>query len=245
MSIDASDRAALLGTENLQVQVERILKQQPDGRDSLSHLREIYRDLSEGRFRSLVYSMQAKGHVRLEDGDVVLVRESVPRGYVADKVWKAMKMLGVFTCSDVANLLPDARPSVIRGFLTRWEKDGSIVRIESSGEETWSVAKRRILRPRFKVERGRDESMSAVIIAGAMSAVDSFGRRMWTVEMLAEALGDPQALSLPFLEHLLHSWEAMGAIRRIGDDGRRRRYSTDRERFRRLVMKGGQNGGKR
>ena len=204
MSIDASDRAALLGTESLQVQVERILKQQPDGRDSLSHLREIYRDLSEGRFRSLVYSMQANGHVRLEDDVVVLVRESVPRGYVADKVWKAMKMLGVFTCSDVANVLPDARPSVIRGFLTRWEKDGSIVRIESCGEETWRVEKRRILRPRFKVERG-----------------------------------------LPFLEHLLRNWEAMGAIRRIGDDGRRRMYSTDRERFRRLVMKGGRDGGKR
>ena len=65
------------------------------------------------------------------------------------------------------------------------------------------------------------------------------------MEMLAEALGDPQSLSLPFLEHLLRSWEAMGAIRRIGDDGRRRMYSTDRERFRRLVMKGGRDGGKR
>ena len=65
MTISASDRAYLLGSKSYMVQIQRILKQQLDQTMDLDQLRSFYHDLSEGRFRSTIYSMSAKGIISL------------------------------------------------------------------------------------------------------------------------------------------------------------------------------------
>ena len=92
MNISEKDRAFLLGTDSFMVQIQRILKQWPDMTMQLAELRSFYPDLSEGRFRSTVYSMQAKGIVKIEDNLISLLKESKVNGEVASKVWNGAAM---------------------------------------------------------------------------------------------------------------------------------------------------------
>ncbi len=244
MNISEKDRAFLLGTDSFMVQIQRILKQWPDMTMQLAELRSFYPDLSEGRFRSTVYSMQAKGIVKIEDNLISLLKESKVNGEVASKVWKAMKMKGCFTLREIVEILPDILPSSIRGFITKWEQMGALTRIIAiDGEDcVWSVDQKRKQRPKFKCSkpvRKPKESATGLIVAKVLEVLDTYDEKPFTPSKLFQDLGEDIG-SNSFVQHLLTSWQKMGLIKLKSYDGEEYVYKVNRT----LVNKIGWGDGK-
>ena len=244
MKISKEDRAFLLDSDKPSVQIQRILKQYPGMTMTLSELRGFYQDLSEGRFRSTVYSMRANGIVRLEDDLITLVRETKAGGDTAAKVWKAMKIKGSFTLCELVDILPGILPSSIKKFITLWEHMGALTRNVATGGENciWSVDPRRKKRPvqkRADPEKKQDDSLTGMMVRKVVEVIDSYGSALFTPSQLRKDLGDEMSDSR-FVQHLLSSWQKMGLIKLKSYDGEEYVFKVNRT----LVNKIGWGGGK-
>ena len=245
MNISKEDRAFLLDSDRHSVQIQRILKQYPDMTMTMTELRGFYRDLSEGRFRSTVYSMQAKGIVRIEDDLITLVRETKTGGDTAAKVWKAMRIKGSFTLCELVDILPGILPSSIKKFITLWEHMGALTRNVGTESENciWNIDPRRKKRPvqkRARPEKKKqDDSAIGLSVRKVIDVIDSYGSDHFTPSQLRKDLGDDMSDS-PFVQHLLSSWQKMGLIKLKSYDGEEYVFRVNRT----LVNKTGWGGGK-
>ena len=244
MKISKEDRAFLLGSDRYSVQIQRILKQYPAMTMTLSELRSFYQDLSEGRFRSTVYSMRANGIVRIEDDLITLLRETKAGGDTAAKVWKAMKIKGSFTLCELVDILPGILPSSVKNFITLWEHMGAITRnVETGGENCiWSVnpwRKKRPVQKRAAPEKKQDDSLTGKMVRKVVGVIDSYGASPFTPSQLRKDLGDEISDSR-FVQHLLSSWQKMGLIKLKSYDGEEYVFKVNRT----LVNRIGWGGGK-
>lgn len=241
MTISASDRAYLLGSKSYMVQIQRILKQQLDQTMDLDQLRSFYHDLSEGRFRSTIYSMSAKGIISLGDNTVTLIRETIPKGEVTDRIWKAVSIRKIFTFDELTNILPDVLPTTIRIYLTKWTQSGAVTVVSGDGFNDCAIvykamqAEKPVLHLAKRTAR-KDDSNSGRLIRLVWHALDSYGSKPFTPSMLLADI-EAEVDQWRFVQHLLTSWERMGLIRCKGFNGSEYIYRVNRT----LVTKMGVN----
>lgn len=231
MNIGSSDRAVLLGSDSISVQIQRILRQRQERTADEEELRSCYLDLSEGRWKSTLISMKAKGIISIQNGKITLLRETLPAGEVSDTVWRAVQMKrDSFSVCEIVEICPEILPSTIRTLLTRWSQVGAIYRKVDGGnlnDSVLAVRKGFRLKPRLHTKRTyRDVGGKDRILRELWSVLKSYGETEWTASMLIADL-DVDIGQWAYVLHLVSSWEKLGIISVAGTDGDETTYRVD------------------
>lgn len=105
MSLSADDRANLFGTYDLQLQIQRCLRNKPLYRESEENLRAVFCNVSEGAYLSVIISLCIRGVLRKDSGFIYLeIGHIMDSDIISDRVWRAIRIEKRFTSESIANL---------------------------------------------------------------------------------------------------------------------------------------------
>ena len=129
MILGRCERAVIYGTDSVYVQMERWLLNRPDKTASMKEMREFFSDLSNGAFLSAISVLSSRGMIKVEDCTVVLTVGDVvkSRGERSDAVWRAVRILKVFTAKEIQKLMPSYEKRTILDILDGLVKAGVII----------------------------------------------------------------------------------------------------------------------
>ena len=230
MPITEADRAFICGSSSPTVQIQMILDQR-GGKMSLQELRGFYTELSEGRFRSTVYSMEAKGLIQT-DGDTVELTAEPHILSISSRIWKAVTIKKVFSLGELVEIIPDISISTIRQFLTRWERVGALTR----NDDTWTLKPGLRSKPKLthrSPAKKEDDFHTSDLIRKVLEVLDSYGSGPFTPSDLIRDMGQETA-TLPFVRHLLTSWQMQGLVKLRSFNGQEYVYRVNRTLFRKI-----------
>ena len=239
MRISSSDREVILGTSVINTQMERVIAARPDKKINEVELREIFADLSNGRFCSALFSLTGKGMVARENGWVTLIAPPSSRGKISDKVWKAMLLQkNPFTLADIKELIPEVPIQTIRSLSYMWIKSGNLKVVEPRS----NMSQSNIL---IVADRNHGIRPAAVKAKASPEVKESTAEKLWQALQTTEwASAKAMAEQFPevnrrYLSLILSQWVKVGVAEAKETDGRSKAYRIIKGVSRPPVFRGG------
>jgi len=226
VSISAAERAVLLETADIHLQILRITASRPGRRIRQEELRGIFPELSSGRFLSALFSLTGKGSVKMEDGWIRCIAPLPSRGSIADKVWKAIILHDKeFTNNDIKDLLPDVPIQTIRSLTSIWIQNG-FIRIKEPRDN--------IKKPNILAIISKNEGIRPAVSRSRHprdSSNDSKADQIWQrLSEMGETTSRELSETFPSASHdyiktMLSQWVKVGVVEYRQLDGKTRVYS--------------------
>lgn len=207
MRLEEQDRRVVFNTTSTSQQLQKYLFKQPSCSASVEDVREIFSDLSQGAFRSLLYSARARGYITIEDETVTLdVDRSDIRTCIRDIVWKDIRILKVFTAAQVCDDTGLRSKAVVEALRTFVEQ-GLVVRSPKkvAMPTTYTLVSDSVVRPCDR----RKPSSKATQVHKVL--VDMKGE--FSINDLKSALSrEGVEISNRYLRELLQAWRDVGIV---------------------------------
>lgn len=224
MSLGKSERAVIYGSDSLYVQVERWLLNRPDKMATINEMREFFFDISAGAFFSVLSVLSARKIIKI-DGDIVVMSADAitnNRGERSDTVWRAVRILKVFTAKEIQKLLPKYSKPTIFTILDGFVKAGAVIRDgrTSKYESIFRLVSDSKIRP-VPANPSKKVSKKVDVI---WSIVLSFKDDIWTSNSIkSDKRWAESGATSKYLEELLRQWRGEGIIEEVNPDTRSRR----------------------
>lgn len=239
MSLGRCERAVIYGSDSIYVQMERWLLNKPDSSADIKEMREFFYDLSNGAFLSAVSVLTSRGIIRSEDGKVYITSDAVTknRGERSDSVWRAIRILKVFTAKEIQKLIPGIKRRTVLDILESLVRVGAVERMgfTEKRESIFKLISDSKTRPIAVSPKkaGKVDVIWEIIIG--------FGDSVWnTKDIKAEKRFQDCGASSRYLDELLRQWRGEGVIEEVYADTRSRReirqYRTMHKGERQVVL---------
>ena len=239
MSLGRCERAVIYGSDSIYVQMERWLLNKPDSSADIKEMREFFYDLSNGAFLSAVSVLTSRGIIRSEDGKVYITSDAVTknRGERSDSVWRAIRILKVFTAKEIQKLIPGIKRRTVLDILESLVRVGAIERMgfTEKRESIFKLISDSKTRPIAVSPKkaGKVDVIWEIIIG--------FGDSVWnTKDIKADKRFQDCGASSRYLDELLRQWRGEGVIEEVYADTRSRRevrqYRTIHKSERQVVL---------
>lgn len=222
MSLGRCERAVIYGSDSIYVQMERWLLNKPDSSADIKEMREFFFDLSNGAFLSAVSVLTSRGIIRSEDGKVYITSDAVTknRGERSDSVWRAIRILKVFTAKEIQKLIPGIKRRTVLDILESLVRVGAIERMgfTEKRESIFKLISDSKTRPIAVSPKkaGKVDVIWEIIIG--------FGDSVWnTKDIKADKRFQDCGASSRYLDELLRQWRGEGVIEEVYADTRSRR----------------------
>lgn len=222
MILGRCERAVIYGTDSVYVQMERWLLNRPDKTASMKEMREFFSDLSNGAFLSAISVLSSRGMIKVEDCTVVLTVGDVvkSRGERSDAVWRAVRILKVFTAKEIQKLMPSYEKRTILDILDGLVKAGAIKRdgFTDKRETIFRLITDSKVRPVALSEKKKGK------VDVIWEIIKSFGDAYWTTTLImADVRWKDCGASKRYLDELLRQWRGEGIVEEVDADTRSRR----------------------
>lgn len=222
MSLGRCERAVIYGSDSIYVQMERWLLNKPDSSADIKEMREFFYDLSNGAFLSAVSVLTSRGIIRSEDGKVYITSDAVTknRGERSDSVWRAIRILKVFTAKEIQKLIPGIKRRTVLDILESLVRVGAVERMgfTEKRESIFKLISDSKTRPIAVSPKkaGKVDVIWEIIIG--------FGDSVWnTKDIKADKRFQDCGASSRYLDELLRQWRGEGVIEEVCAETRSRR----------------------
>ena len=239
MSLGRCERAVIYGSDSIYVQMERWLLNKPDSSADIKEMREFFYDLSNGAFLSAVSVLTSRGIIRSEDGKVYITSDAVTknRGERSDSVWRAIRILKVFTAKEIQKLIPGIKRRTVLDILESLVRVGAVERMGFT-EKRESIFK---LISDSKTRPIAVSSKKAGKVDVIWEIIIGFGDSVWnTKDIKADKRFQDCGASSRYLDELLRQWRGEGVIEEVCAETRNRRevrqYRTIHKGERQVVL---------
>lgn len=222
MSLGRCERAVIYGSDSIYVQMERWLLNKPDSSAEIKEMREFFFDLSTGAFLSAISVLTSRGIIRTEDGRVYIASDAVTknRGERSDSVWRAIRILKVFTAKEIQKLIPDIKRRTVLDILEDLVKVGAIERVGFTD-------KRETIFKLLSDSKTRPVAVSpkkAGKVDVIWEVIKGFGDAIWnTKDIKSDKRFQDCGASSRYLDELLRQWRGEGVIEEVDAETRSRR----------------------
>ena len=222
MTLGKSERAVIYGSDSMHVQMGRWLLNRPDRMATISELRDFFSDVSAGAFYSVLSTLIARRIVSIEGETVTMSAEqiSLARGERSDMVWRAVRILKVFTAKEIQKLLPELPRRTVLDILSALVDAGAIKRDgrSSKNETVFRLITDAKVRPVFRKERAPGK------VDVIWDIIRDFGSSVWTSgDIKADERWVQIGAAPRYLEELLRQWRGEGIIEEVDAETRSRR----------------------
>lgn len=222
MSLGRCERAVIYGTDSIYVQMERWLLNHLDKTADIKEMRDFFSDLSNGAFLSAISVLSTRGMIRVEGNLVTLTVSDVvsSRGERSDAVWRAVRILKVFTAKEIQKLLPSLERRTVLDILDGLVKAGAVVRDGRTDrcEMIFRLVSDSKVRPVIKAEKKKGK------VDTIWEIVKGFKNGIWTSnDIKADERWKDSGASSKYLDELLRQWRGEGVIEEVDADTRSRR----------------------
>lgn len=222
MSLGRCERAVIYGSDSIYVQMERWLLNKPDSSADIKEMREFFFDLSAGAFLSAISVLKSRGIIRTEDDRVYIAADSITRnrGERSDSVWRAIRILKVFTAKEIQKLIPDIKRRTVLDILESLVRVGAIERMgfTEKRESIFKLISDSKTRPVAVSQKkvGKADVIWEIIIG--------FGDSVWnTKDIKADKRFQDCGASSRYLDELLRQWRGEGVVEEVCAEARGRR----------------------
>ena len=222
MILGRCERAVIYGTDSIYVQMERWLLNHPDKTADMKEMRGFFSDLSNGAFLSAISVLSTRGMIRVEGNLVTLTVSDVvsQRGELSDAVWRAVRILKVFTAKEIQKLLPSLERRTVLDILDGLVKAGAVVRDGRTDrcEIIFRLVSDSKVRPVTKAEKKKGK------VDVIWEIVKGFKNGIWTSnDIKADERWKDSGASSKYLDELLRQWRGESVIEEVDADTRSRR----------------------
>lgn len=222
MSLGRCERAVIYGSDSIYVQMERWLLNKPDSSAEIKEMREFFYDLSNGAFLSAISVLTSRGIIRTEEERVYIASDAVTknRGERSDSVWRAIRILKVFTAKEIQKLIPDIKRRTVLDILEELVKVGAIERVgfTDKRETIFNLLSDSKTRPVavYQKKAGKVDVIWEII--------KGFGDAIWnTKDIKSDKRFQGCGASSRYLDELLRQWRGEGIIEEVDAETRSRR----------------------
>lgn len=225
MSLGKSERAVIYGSDSLYVQVERWLLNRPDKMATINEMREFFFDISAGAFFSVLSVLSARKVLKVDGDNVSISIDAIiqNRGERSDALWRAVRILKVFTAREIQKLLPDYSKPTIYCILDGFIKAGAVIRDgkTAKNESIYRLIKDSKVRPIFTEKSNKQYDKKVDVI---WSIIKGFKDDIWTTNSIkSDKRWAESGATSKYLEELLRQWRGEGIIEEVNPDTRSRR----------------------
>lgn len=222
MSLGRSERAVIYGSDSIYVQMERWLLNKPDSSADIKEMREFFFDLSAGAFLSAISVLTSRGIIRTEEGRVYIASDAVTknRGERSDSVWRAIRILKVFTAKEIQKLIPDIKRRTVLDILEELVKVGAIERVgfTDKRETIFNLLSDSKTRP-VAVSQKKAGKVDVI-----WEIIKGFDDAIWnTKDIKSDKRFQDCGASSRYLDELLRQWRGEGIIEEVDAETRSRR----------------------
>lgn len=222
MSLGRCERAVIYGSDSIYVQMERWLLNKPDSSADIKEMREFFYDLSNGAFLSAVSVLTSRGIIKSEDGKVYITSDAVTknRGERSDSVWRAIRILKVFTAKEIQKLIPDIKRRTVLDILEELVKVGAIERVgfTDKRETIFKLLSDSKTRP-VAVSQKKAGKVDVI-----WEIIKGFDDGIWnTKDIKSDKRFQDCGASSRYLDELLRQWRGEGVIEEVDAETRSRR----------------------
>ena len=221
MSLSASDRAVLFNSDSVLVQMQKFMVNRPGHKCKIEELRSMFFDISLGCFYSSISVLKAR-KVLLQEGQVLKIEaETVNiRGTMSDSVWRAIRILKIFTVKKIQEILPDLKDRAIRDVVKVLASMGAIERIArlDTGETVYKLISDSRNRPIHCKVSARGSKAN-----GIWSIVESFGGVFTSDDIRAHPKWSSLGASSRYVDVLIRMWRGEGLLIEISKKKEKRR----------------------
>lgn len=222
MSLGRCERAVIYGSDSIYVQMERWLLNKPDSSAEIKEMREFFFDLSAGAFLSAISVLTSRGIIRTEEGRVYIASDAVTknRGERSDSVWRAIRILKVFTAKEIQKLIPDIKRRTVLDILEELVKVGAIERVgfTDKRETIFNLLSDSKTRP-VAVSQKKAGKVDVI-----WEIIKGFDDAIWnTKDIKSDKRFQDCGASSRYLDELLRQWRGEGVIEEVDAETRSRR----------------------
>lgn len=222
MSLGRCERAVIYGSDSIYVQMERWLLNKPDSSAEIKEMREFFFDLSAGAFLSAISVLTSRGIIRTEEDRVYIASDAVTknRGERSDSVWRAIRILKVFTAKEIQKLIPDIKRRTVLDILEELVKVGAIERVgfTDKRETIFNLLSDSKTRP-VAVSQKKAGKVDVI-----WEIIKGFGDAIWnTKDIKSDKRFQGCGASSRYLDELLRQWRGEGIIEEVDAETRSRR----------------------
>lgn len=222
MSLGRCERAVIYGSDSIYVQMERWLLNKPDSSADIKEMREFFFDLSAGAFLSAISVLTSRGIIRTEEGRVYIASDAVTknRGERSDSVWRAIRILKVFTAKEIQKLIPDIKRRTVLDILEELVKVGAIERVgfTDKRETIFNLLSDSKTRP-VAVSQKKAGKVDVI-----WEIIKGFDDAIWnTKDIKSDKRFQGCGASSRYLDELLRQWRGEGIIEEVDAETRSRR----------------------
>lgn len=222
MSLGRCERAVIYGSDSIYVQMERWLLNKPDSSADIKEMREFFFDLSAGAFLSAISVLTSRGIIRTEEGRVYIASDAVTknRGERSDSVWRAIRILKVFTAKEIQKLIPDIKRRTVLDILEELVKVGAIERVgfTDKRETIFNLLSDSKTRP-VAVSQKKAGKVDVI-----WEIIKGFDDAIWnTKDIKSDKRFQDCGASSRYLDELLRQWRGEGIIEEVDAETRSRR----------------------
>lgn len=222
MSLGRCERAVIYGSDSIYVQMERWLLNKPDSSAEIKEMREFFFDLSAGAFLSAISVLTSRGIIRTEEGRVYIASDAVTknRGERSDSVWRAIRILKVFTAKEIQKLIPDIKRRTVLDILEELVKVGAIKRVgfTDKRETIFNLLSDSKTRP-VAVSQKKAGKVDVI-----WEIIKGFDDAIWnTKDIKSDKRFQGCGASSRYLDELLRQWRGEGIIEEVDAETRSRR----------------------
>lgn len=224
MSLGKSERAVIYGSESIYVQVERWLLNRPDKMATITEMREFFYDISVGAFFSVLSVLSTRKIIKIDGDNVVMSADAITqnRGERSDNVWRAIRILKVFTVKEIQKLLPEYSKPTIYSIIDELIKAEAVIREgrNAKNEIIYRLISDSKIRP-IHTTANKKASRKVDVI---WSIITSFKDNVWTSNSIkSDKRWTESGATSKYLEELLRQWRGEGVIEEVDPDTRSRR----------------------
>lgn len=224
MSLGKSERAVIYGSESIYVQVERWLLNRPDKMATITEMREFFYDISVGAFFSVLSVLSTRKIIKIDGDNVVMSADAITqnRGERSDNVWRAIRILKVFTVKEIQKLLPEYSKPTIYSIIDELIKAEAVIREgkNAKNEIIYRLISDSKIRP-IHTTANKKVSRKVDVI---WSIITSFKDNVWTSNSIkSDKRWTESGATSKYLEELLRQWRGEGVIEEVDPDTRSRR----------------------
>lgn len=224
MSLGKSERAVIYGSESIYVQVERWLLNRPDKMATITEMREFFFDISVGAFFSVLSVLSTRKIIKIDGDNVVMSADAITqnRGERSDNVWRAIRILKVFTVKEIQKLLPEYSKPTIYSIIDELIKAEAVIREgrNAKNEIIYRLISDSKIRP-IHTTANKKVSRKVDVI---WSIITSFKDNVWTSNSIkSDKRWTESGATSKYLEELLRQWRGEGVIEEVDPDTRSRR----------------------
>lgn len=222
MSLGRCERAVIYGSDSIYVQMERWLLNKPDSSAEIKEMREFFFDLSAGAFLSAISVLTSRGIIRTEESRVYIASDAVTknRGERSDSVWRAIRILKVFTAKEIQKLIPDIKRRTVLDILEELVKVGAIERVgfTDKRETIFNLLSDSKTRP-VAVSQKKAGKVDVI-----WEIIKGFDDAIWnTKDIKSDKRFQGCGASSRYLDELLRQWRGEGIIEEVDAETRSRR----------------------